>query len=104
MDREGQQRIIGGLENLGSIEPKTLEEHKKEFKDLSAIDQLITKKAPLGKREAKRLEKEKKMVYMKYVQHMKPRDIAKQMRVPVEDVYMADQRLKINYGKSMNTA
>jgi len=77
-----------------------MEEHKSEFKDLPLLDQLITKKAPMGKRETKRLEKEKQMVYMKYVQHMKPQDIAKKMRVSVQDVYNADQRVKVNLKKS----
>jgi hypothetical protein len=62
LDREGQQRIVGGLEDLGSRVPKSLEELKQDFKDLSPLDQLITKKTPMGKREAKRLEKEKLMV------------------------------------------
>ena len=39
-----------------------MEELKHEFNDLSPLDQLITKKAPMGKREAKRLEKEKRML------------------------------------------
>ena len=39
-----------------------MEELKQDFKGLSPLDQLITKKAPMGKREAKRLEKEKLMV------------------------------------------
>ena len=41
---------------------------------------------------------------MKYEQHMKPSDIAKKLRVPVQDVYRADQRLKINYAMSMNAS
>ena len=82
----------------------SMEEHKSEFKDLPLLDQLMTKKAPMGKREAKRLEKEKQMVYMKYVQHMKPQEIAKKMRVSVQDVYNADQRVKVNLKKSQQAA
>ena len=41
---------------------------------------------------------------MKYEHHMKPQDIAKKLRVSVQDVYKADQRLKVNYAKSMNAS
>ena len=44
------------------------------------------------------------MVYMRYVQHMKPLDIAKKLRVSVQDVYKADQRVKVNLKKSQQTA
>ena len=59
LDREQQQGIISGLEDLGRRGPKTLKEYKQEFNDLSPLDQLVTMKGELSKRESKMLEKEK---------------------------------------------
>jgi len=40
------------------------------------------------------------MVHMRHVQRMKPAQIAKKLRVSVEDVYRAERRLKVNYRKA----
>lgn len=60
----------------------------------------MRKKNRVGRREAKRLEKEKQAVYLKRVEGLKPRDIAKKLRMGIQDVYKADQRLKTNYMKA----
>ena len=39
-------------------------------------------------------------MHLKYVEHMKPRDIAKKLRMTVDEVYTADKRLKQNYSKA----
>ena len=56
----------------------------------------MRKKEPIGKREMKRLEKEKQMIYLRTVEGMPPREIAKKLRVSVQDVYKAEQRVKVN--------
>lgn len=54
----------------------------------------------MGKREAKKLEKERQMMYLRHVEKMKPAEIAKKLRVSVDDVYRAGKRLKVNYRKA----
>lgn len=77
-----------------------MEEVKEEFRRLDPLEQLITKKVISGKREAKMLEKERQMVYLRFVEKMKPADIAKKLRVSVDDVYRANKRLKVNFKKA----
>ena len=64
------------------------------------MDKLVRKKEPIGKREMKRLEKEKQMIYLRTVEGMPPREIAKKLRVSVQDVYKAEQRVKVNLQKA----
>jgi hypothetical protein len=71
-DPETQARIVGGLQKLASRQPPTLEEVKQQFRQLAPIDQLMTKKRQVSKREQKQLEKEKQMVYLKHVEKLKP--------------------------------
>ena len=54
----------------------------------------------MSKRESKHLEKEKQMVLLRYGQRLTPREVAKRMKCPVEQVYKASERLKVNYKKS----
>lgn len=77
-----------------------MEEVKAEFRKLDPLEQLITKKYVSGKREAKMLEKERQMVYLRHVEKLKPAVIAKKLRVTVEDVYRANKRLKVNFKKA----
>lgn len=104
LDQESQQRIISGLVDLQHRERPSLDRLRAEFQLREPLDQLITKKHPLSKREQKALDKEKQMVYMKHVQGMKPAQIARKLKVSVYDVYRADRRLKGNYGKAIQAA
>ena len=47
------------------------------------------------KRERKFLEKQKVVVELYFKQHMKPRDISKQLRMPVLQVYSTVQSIKV---------
>jgi hypothetical protein len=40
------------------------------------------------------------MMHLKHVEKLKPSEIAKRLRVDVNDVYRADKRLKVNYRKA----
>lgn len=40
-------------------------------------------------------------MHLKFVQNMKPVDIAKKLKMTVKEVYTADKRLKVNYKKSL---
>ena len=40
------------------------------------------------------------MVLLRYGQRLTPREVAKRMKCPVEQVYKASERLKANYKKS----
>ena len=73
---------------------------KEEFRALHPLEQLITKKRITGRREAKQLEKERQMMHLKHVEGLKPSQIAKKLRVDVNDVYKADKRLKVNFRKA----
>jgi hypothetical protein len=77
-----------------------LEEIKQEFRNRDPIEQLVTKKNVRNKREAKQLEKERQMMLLKHVHKLKPAEIAKKLRVSVEDVYRAERRLKVNFKKA----
>ena len=41
------------------------------------------------------------LMELKHLHKMKPQQIAKKLRVSVQDVYLADQRLKVNLKKAM---
>jgi len=63
-------------------------------KNEAILDSMLRKKDPVGKREAKRLEKEKQMVIMRETLGMKPQEIAKKLKVAVTDVYRTIQRFR----------
>ena len=46
------------------------------------------------------MEKEKKMVMLRFKQNLTPAEVAKRMKCPVVEVYKATERLKINYKKA----
>jgi len=52
-----------------------------EARGIEAAQLLLKKNKPANKREVKQLEKEKEIVRLYQVERMKPRDIAKRMRV-----------------------
>ena len=39
-------------------------------------------------------------MHLKHVEKLKPSEIAKRLRVDVNDIYRADKRLKVNYRKA----
>ena len=41
------------------------------------------------------------MVLLRYGQRLTPREVAKRMKCPVEQVYKATKRLKVNYKKAI---
>ena len=99
-DPQTLDRVKVGLKRLLSDRQTELEEVKEEFRQLHPLEQLITKKKVTGKREVKQLEKERQMMHLKHVEKLKPSQIAKKLRVDVNDVYRADKRLKVNYRKA----
>jgi len=58
-----------------------------EARGIEAAQLLLKKNKPANKREVKQLEKEKEIVRLYQVERMKPRDIAKRMRVSSQVVY-----------------
>ena len=91
---------MGKLLQLQLRQPQSLADSEDEFQQRQPLDKFITKKRNLSKRESKHLEKEKQMVMLRYGQRLTPREVAKRMKCPVEQVYKASERLKVNYKKS----
>ena len=83
-DPETQSLIRSKLQQLQRREPQQRADVEAEFQQRSPLDQLITKKRNLSKRESKQLEKEKQMVMLRYGQRLTPREVAKRMKCPVE--------------------
>ena len=52
------------------------------FDDQPPLDKLVCMKKP-NKREQKRLDKEKQMMHLKFVEKLKPQQIAKKLRCSV---------------------
>lgn len=71
-DPQTLDRVKVGLKRLQSDRHTDLEEVKEGFRQLHPLEQLITKKKVTGKREAKQLEKERQMMYLKHVEKLKP--------------------------------
>lgn len=61
---------------------------------MALIDHILRAKGPLNRRDAKYLEKQKQMVTMRERDLMKPAQIAKQLRVSVQEVYRAVDKFK----------
>ena len=87
---------MGKLLQLQLRQPQSLADAEDEFQQRQPLDKFITKKRNLSKRESKHLEKEKQMVLLRYGQRLTPREVAKRMKCPVEQVYKASERLKVN--------
>ena len=100
-DHETQSLIRSKLQQLQRREPQQRADVEAEFQQRSPLDQLITKKRNLSKRESKQLEKEKQMVLLRFGQRLTPREVAKRMKCPVAQVYKATERLKVNYKKAI---
>jgi len=94
-------RVTSGLQSLLTKRPHTLEELKEEFHARPPLEQLVTKKVVAGRREAKRLEKERQMMELKYTQGLTPAQVARRLKVGVEEVYKATARLKTNLKKAL---
>jgi hypothetical protein len=73
------------------------------IEERNQLDWMLRKAEPVGKREMKRLEKEKEAMRMKYTLKMKPAAIAKKLGIKVDDVYKADQRFKESYKRLKTT-
>jgi len=71
-DPQTLDRVKVGLKRLLGGRQTELEEVKEGFRQLHPLEQLITKKQVTGKREAKQLEKERQMMYLKHVERLKP--------------------------------
>ena len=67
--------------------PYDAEEH--EARGANAANLLLRKTLPTNKREAKKLVKEKEIVRLHQIEHLRPAEIAKIMRVSANDVYRA---------------
>ncbi len=91
-DTETQLRVMQGLSNLKNGKRETAS--SLDNNSLLVLDNMLRKKEPVGKREAKRLEKEKQMIVMRESQGMKPQEIAKKLKVAVTDVYRTIQRFR----------
>ena len=99
-----QHLISHSVISTGNAPPATLDQLRQQFAAKPLIETLVAKKGPLGKRELKRLEKERLMLSLKLGSGMKPAEIAKKLRVPVKDVYKADTRLRVNLAKAKQAA
>ena len=99
--RDRVQQYIHRTPHSGLEEMQDNEELKERSRDVDPLELLINKKHIKGKREAKQLEKERHMVRLQKIEGLKPAQVAKRLRVSVEDVYRANKRLKVNYVKAM---
>ena len=99
LDSSTQSAIIGAMNSANSEENEGFDRRYAKQR-APTLDALIHSKIPQGKREMKQFAKEEQAMFLKYTEKLKPAQIAKKLKMTVEEVYKIDKKLKLNFKKS----
>ena len=80
---------MGKLSQFNSNQRDHIDAEPDHF-TVTDLDRLLSKKGQLGKREQKRLEKEKEAMRLKYIEKLKPREIARKLGMQAVEITKVD--------------